>query len=231
MNNFMKQNLETANFFDTLEGVEKHEMTIEELLFLQNLQKDLQKAEITCFGDGAIATYYVLEEQVRRYIDPFFGHKEHQPEGFEFRIQGSEKDRIIDDFGELYRYLDQEIQNSEYADRCRGLFLRIGDCPYLDKITMIDQYGHRINFAQMLSWYEIIAKEKFDFEAFYCRDSFLRKEIFLTRKDAKDYVLANFPSKENCIQIKKVERPISGRMVKLFQILSSVDFAALASLH
>ena len=62
MKNFMEQNLET---------VDKHKMTIDELLFLQNLQEDLQKAEITCNGNDAIATYYVLKEQVRKYIDPF----------------------------------------------------------------------------------------------------------------------------------------------------------------
>lgn len=56
MKNFMEQNLET---------VDKHKMTIDELLFLQNLQEDLQKAEITCNGNDAIATYYVLKEQVR----------------------------------------------------------------------------------------------------------------------------------------------------------------------
>ena len=38
MKNFMEQNLET---------VDKHKMTIDELLFLQNLQEDLQKAERT----------------------------------------------------------------------------------------------------------------------------------------------------------------------------------------
>ena len=65
MKNFMEQNLET---------VDKHKMTIDELLFLQNLQEDLQKAEITCNGNDAIATYYVLKEQVRKYIDPFFGN-------------------------------------------------------------------------------------------------------------------------------------------------------------
>ena len=104
MKNFMEQNLET---------VDKHKMTIDELLFLQNLQEDLQKAEITCNGNDAIATYYVLKEQVRKYIDPFFGNIEHQPNGFEFRIQGSDNDRIIDNFNELYEYLKQEIQNSE----------------------------------------------------------------------------------------------------------------------
>ena len=96
MKNFMEQNLET---------VDKHKMTIDELLFLQNLQEDLQKAEITCNGNDAIATYYVLKEQVRKYIDPFFGNIEHQPNGFEFRIQGSDNDRIIDNFNDLYVYL------------------------------------------------------------------------------------------------------------------------------
>lgn len=206
MKNFMEQNLET---------VDKHKMTIDELLFLQNLQEDLQKAEITCNGNDAIATYYVLKEQVRKYIDPFFGNIEHQPNGFEFRIQGSDNDRIIDNFNELYEYLKQEIQNSEYADSCKGLFLNTSDCPYLCKITMIDSYGNHINFAKMLSWYEIIAKDKFDFKAFYCAD----------------YVSTNLRSKKNFMQIDKVQRPISSRMVKLFNILSSVDFAALASLH
>lgn len=222
MKNFMEQNLET---------VAKHKMTIDELLFLQNLQEDLQKAEITCNGNDAIATYYVLKEQVRKYIDPFFGNIEHQPNGFEFRIQGSDNDRIIDNFNELYEYLKQEIQNSEYADSCKGLFLNTSDCPYLCKITMIDSYGNHINFAKMLSWYEIIAKDKFDFKAFYCADYLLHKEIFLTEKDAQDYVSTNLRSKKNFMQIDKVQRPISSRMVKLFNILSSVDFAALASLH
>lgn len=221
MKNFMEQNLET---------VDKHKMTIDELLFLQNLQEDLQKAEITCNGNDAIATYYVLKEQVRKYIDPFFGHKEHQPNGFEFRIHGPFTDRVIENFDELYQYLKQEIQNSQYAGSCKGLFLNTKDCPYLSKITMIDQYNQRINFAQMLSWYEIIAKDKFDFEAFYC-DDLLHKEIFLTEKDAQDYVSTNLRSKKNFMQIDKVQRPISSRMVKLFNILSSVDFAALASLH
>ena len=99
----------------------------------------------------------LLEEQVRKYIDPFFGNIEHQPNGFEFRIQGSDNDRIIDNFNELYEYLKQEIQNSEYADSCKGLFLNTSDCPYLCKITMIDHYGNHINFAKMLSWYEINA--------------------------------------------------------------------------
>ena len=174
MKNFMEQNLET---------VDKHKMTIDELLFLQNLQEDLQKAEITCNGNDAIATYYVLKEQVRKYIDPFFGNIEHQPNGFEFRIQGSDNDRIIDNFNELYEYLKQEIQNSEYADSCKGLFLNTSDCPYLCKITMIDSYGNHINFAKMLSWYEIIAKDKFDFKAFYCADYLLHKEIFLTEQE------------------------------------------------
>ena len=123
-------------------------MTIDELLFLQNLQEDLQKAEITCNGNDAIATYYVLKEQVRKYIDPFFGNIEHQPNGFEFRIQGSDNDRIIDNFNELYEYLKQEIQNSEYADSCKGLFLNTSDCPYLCKITMIDSYGNHINLPK-----------------------------------------------------------------------------------
>ena len=125
----------------------------------------------------------------------------------------------------------EEIQNSEYADSCKGLFLNTSDCPYLCKITMIDSYGNHINFAKMLSWYEIIAKDKFDFKAFYCADYLLHKEIFLTEKDAQDYVSTNLRSKKNFMQIDKVQRPISSRMVKLFNILSSVDFAALASLH
>ena len=88
MKNFMEQNLET---------VDKHKMTIDELLFLQNLQEDLQKAEITCNGNDAIATYYVLKEQVRKYIDPFFGNIEHQPNGFEFvfRVQITTESLII----------------------------------------------------------------------------------------------------------------------------------------
>ena len=96
---------------------------------------------------------------------------------------------------------------------------------------MIDHYGNHINFAKMLSWYEIIAKDKFDFKAFYCADYLLHKEIFLTEKDAQDYVSTNLRSKKNFMQIDKVQRPISSRMVKLFNILSSVDFATLASLH
>ena len=84
---------------------------------------------------------------------------------------------------------------------------------------MIDSYGNHINFAKMLSWYEIIAKDKFDFKAFYCADYLLHKEIFLTEKDAQDYVSTNLRSKKNFMQIDKVQRPISSRMVKLFNIL------------
>lgn len=96
---------------------------------------------------------------------------------------------------------------------------------------MIDSYGNHINFAKCYHGMKIIAKDKFDFKAFYCADYLLHKEIFLTEKDAQDYVSTNLRSKKNFMQIDKVQRPISSRMVKLFNILSSVDFAALASLH
>ena len=58
MKNFMEQNLET---------VDKHKMTIDELLFLQNLQEDLQKAEITCNGAVLSGATLVSRASIKTY--------------------------------------------------------------------------------------------------------------------------------------------------------------------
>lgn len=78
--------------------------------------------------------------------------------------------------------------------------------------------------------FELTEEGKREVQYFITECKAKRKEVLDNAGDTIKHT-SILRSKKNFMQIDKVQRPISSRMVKLFNILSSVDFAALASLH